>query len=256
MTADDLRRLMKFNPFVQSLAGHGIRPFSDLHEASPGLRYYTFVRDPVQRTFSTFKARLYNRGRKQGLPKSRSALRDYFIQTIHEHANWQTGHLANVADAEQAIDLIRSHISFVGVLERFDESLVLLRKWMQPDTLDITHNRLNISANRRWRNQLAAEQGEQLRLVEEGLPQLAEDGALLSLIRELNGEDTLLYRYVTEVTYPALTADYGDGLAADVSRFRERLAATKCRFNDALTGKFYRNFVLKPASRWLFPRAA
>ena len=45
--------------------------------------------------------------------------------------NWQTKMIAGEPNAQKAIDLISSRFGFVGLTERFDESLLLLRQWLR-----------------------------------------------------------------------------------------------------------------------------
>lgn len=44
-STDDFRRFSR----VDSYAGHKVRAYDDLAEAVPGIRYYTFLREPVTR---------------------------------------------------------------------------------------------------------------------------------------------------------------------------------------------------------------
>jgi len=256
LTAADMRRLLRVSPFLASIAGHQTRPFSDLHEAVPDIHYYTFLRDPFQRTLSGFQFVMFTEGKRGRHLTTTGQIRATFVAHVRHFSNWQTRHLADVADAEAAIKMIQTRIPFVGLVERFDESLVMLRKWMGKADLNIAYTPLNVSAKRHLESRSRAAKPEKLRPVSDFLRQVPEDPELNEMVREANREDQKLYDHVTSSAYPTLRQWYGAALDCDLARFQEMQEQTTIGFNDSLAGKTYRNLVIKPLKPWLFPKAA
>ena len=252
MTAADLRRTRWIYPKLTSIAGHRVRPFTDLHEAAPGLRYFSFLRDPVKLNFSTFRALLADGRGQCGYPDSEAELRASFLRLVEEKSNWQTRRLTNTSDSDMAIQILRERVSFVGVTERFDESLVMLRRWMQDADLRIAYRPLNISDKRLERNPWASESPERLARIRDFLDHARHDARLLQAIRAANQHDLRLYDHVLNAIYPAQQTDFGSDLAAELQRFGTRQKISPIQSQDAWTGKAYRNLVVKPLAPWLF----
>ena len=53
-TAEDLRFARRFYPGLLSVAGHGVVPLGDLAAACDSIRYFVFLRDPVERCVSHY----------------------------------------------------------------------------------------------------------------------------------------------------------------------------------------------------------
>ena len=55
VTGDDLRKVRRIYRGLRGVAGHNVKPYSDLDAACPDIRYFTWLRDPVARYLSHFK---------------------------------------------------------------------------------------------------------------------------------------------------------------------------------------------------------
>jgi hypothetical protein len=117
-SATDLSRLLRVYPWLESIAGHSIHPYSDLRRGFPNLRYYTFVRDPIKRCASEYQYSVL----KGRCPP------DSFASWIEKprFRNVQVKSLAGSEDLTQAIALLDEEVAFVGLVERFAESLALM----------------------------------------------------------------------------------------------------------------------------------
>jgi len=120
VTAADLRRVRRAYRHLRGIAGHNVKPYSDLADAAPDLRYFTYLRDPVRRYLSHY------------LNRSGSHTRAGFEQWAAAGwtHDWQTKMVAGEASAQKAIDLLASRVGFVGLTETFDESLLMLAQWL------------------------------------------------------------------------------------------------------------------------------
>lgn len=202
--ADDLRALRHLYPRLEVLMGHDIRPYGDLHESAPGLSYVTFLRDPVVRCASHYQYDVQVGG--VDLP-----LEEWLTHEVS--SNRQTRHLAGPgATASDAIDMVEDRIGFVGTVEQFDASLVMLASFYGFPWLGYT---------RKW----SAPADDIKR-------RLLDDPASSEMLAEANREDLALYRYVADEVLPRQEAAYGPSLAADVDAFREgNRSVTRWRMN-------------------------
>uniref|UniRef100_UPI0035697D39 sulfotransferase family 2 domain-containing protein n=1 Tax=Pontiella sp. TaxID=2837462 RepID=UPI0035697D39 len=139
LTADDLKQIRKVYRGLASIAGHTIQPHTDLHEQHP-IRYYTFLRDPAKRLVSEFKFYLRRSAYDGNVHENLEASWNTWLPT---RSNYQCRYLSNEESAEKALEIIQDRIPFIGLLERFDESLLLFRKWADDPRLDIHYTTLN-----------------------------------------------------------------------------------------------------------------
>lgn len=218
-TARDLVRLQRIYPRLESIRGHRIVPYGDLDYRQ--LRHYTFLRDPRARCLSHFRRR--GRGREE-------SLQQWIARP--ENRNLQTRHLAGCEDATAAIELLEERIRFVGLTERYDESLVMLQRWAGHGQLDIRYGRpVNGSGPGR------------------AARQLADNPTWSDLLAEANQEDQKLYDYVCEHVYPRQQRKHGPGLERDVAHFQQHNDLPPVSWRWRL-GRLRRDFVFKPLRAW------
>jgi hypothetical protein len=115
---EDLRRLRLLYPRLKSIAGHRVKPYSDLVEVCPEIRYYTLLREPVARCASHYQFQIQQM--KRNVPFEEWIVQDKF-------RNFQVKKLVGRDDLEAAIRQVQEGLVFTGMMERFDESMVLLR---------------------------------------------------------------------------------------------------------------------------------
>jgi hypothetical protein len=190
-SAEDLRRVRSIYPRLASIAGHRISGAVDLQAA--GLRYLTVVREPLKLCASRFQYRLDHRDRHD------LSFEEWIEKDWARNA--QTQRIGGTTDAADAIGVIERKDVFVGLTERFDESMVLL-KGLRAGDLDIAYEPVNVAR----RNTLAGD--------------LLGDERSRGLLEEANEADLELYRYVVEDLYPRFRREYGPALDADVAAYR------------------------------------
>ena len=59
---EDFQKLKKVSPEILSIAGHKVKPYSDLDKLDNRIHYYTFVRDPIMRCASHYQYHINRMG--------------------------------------------------------------------------------------------------------------------------------------------------------------------------------------------------
>jgi hypothetical protein len=218
---EDLERTRWIFPALQSIAGHGVKPYAGLERVCPGIRYYTFLREPLDRCASHFQFQIQ-------VMKKRVSF-EQWIRTAG-YRNFQTQKLTGGEDAAAAIEMLEQRIEFVGLMERFNESLVMLRRRFPDEPLDICYRAKNVATDSSIKKQLL------------------DDTASRELLVQANQEDCKLYDYVRKALYPRQQRQYGESLAADVLRFQEA-NRTHGSSRQPLLPLLVRHLVFRPAVR-------
>jgi hypothetical protein len=227
VTSDDLRKVRRFYRRLRGIAGHNVKPYSDLQRAAPDLRYFTFLRDPVRRYLSHFKNR------------SRSYAREDFERWAAAGwtHDWQTRMIAGEASAQKAIDLIATRIGFVGFTESFDESLLMLGQWLGEPGFRPEYRPVNQLAGKQRARDSAREQADLSYL---GAPEVR------ARLQEINALDQQVYDFALRECHVRQRGAYAGDLAADVANLRAR-NATLAAWTEPLSSRLLRNWVYKSA---------
>jgi hypothetical protein len=153
-------------------------------EEGTEFRYFTLVRDPLKVCASRWQAHV---DRKKG--------KRTFEEWLEEERsrNPQSRQIGGTASAEDAIRIIKTKGIFVGLTERFDESLMLLKALRAPD-LNIAYTPVNVAKRTTVAEELMAN------------PQRRQT------IIEANAADFELYEYAKTEAYPSLQREYGTSL--------------------------------------------
>jgi hypothetical protein len=193
-SAHDLIRLRRLYPRLDSIGGHRVHGYVDLHENGTKFKYFTFIRDPLKTCASRFQYNVQYRGKK-------NLVFDEWIQRDWTRNN-QTKMIAGVADADQAIRIIQDKHILVGLTERFDESMVMLKALMA-NNLNISYKQVNVARSNTLAESLLSTESTRQRLI------------------EANRADLALYDFVRRELYPAYQREYGPSLEADVAQYRQ-----------------------------------
>ena len=191
--AHDLERVLRFFPHLQSIHGHRVVAYADLDRIRPDIKYFTFMREPLSQCASWYQYLVQKRGQTD-------LVFEEYIQTAFPR-NRQTTLLAGTDDVEVAIRVIREQDVYVGLVERFDESLFLL-KALVADNLNIAYQRRGVAPKDELaKSLLASERTRQM-------------------IVEATQADQQLYEYVKKELYPSYRREYGDSLHADLEQYQ------------------------------------
>lgn len=220
-TRRDLAIELVSYPKAVALAGHGLRPFIDYAEYEQRFQWFTFLRYPIRRVISHY---VYDRETKN----TALAFEDWLSNDM---SNYQVRWLAGKEDLSYAKRFLRERCALVGFQERFNESLVLIKRFLFDEQLVISDaRRVNVTRST----------DEKRRLMEK----LTEYSGL---IEETNALDLELYRFARDEIWPRQVARFGDGdLSSRVeAEFGERHAQGYGR-SARLVHNLHRNLTYKP----------
>jgi hypothetical protein len=189
--AAEFRRMRRFYPRLHSMLGHSLRAYADLEGEIPDLRYITFLRDPIKRTASHYQYDV-QRGHVD-LPFEEWITHDVVRDRMTRHL---AGPDATASEAMAVLD----RMAFVGLQERFDESLVLMQRAV--DVPDIRYASKWVAPSNDIKKQLLS------------------DERSLGMLREINRNDIELYEYAVDEIYPKQLALSGTGIDEAVAELR------------------------------------
>jgi len=229
--ANELNRIPGGFTHLKSIAGHAIRPASIFEDLVPETKYYTLLRDPVDRFISDFR----HFGKQQyGMQDLCDWLRAG--DRRFDRFNVQTKYLAGCDDVLVAKQILEERVALVGLVERYDEFLDGLRAISAPFSLDT-----------RYVVQNAAKQRDPST---DALAKSKCCGEYLDEIKEKNSADIELYEYVRDILLPRQLARLADDLAFSQSCELSKLTSKLRRWQNYL----FRNFVYKPSlGYWPWP---
>ncbi len=182
-TADDIVFIKKFFFFgLHSIAGHSLRPWV---AGMPGsLTFFTLLRDPLQRCLSHYQH--VKRARQR---QGRDIAFEEFMR-IERFIDFQVRHIAGCPDVEKAKDCLKRRFFFVGLCERFDESMLVLQK-LFPYPLTLLYRPLHVSRDNAIKQEVL------------------NSSTARELLVAGNRLDMELYAFVRDEFYPALRAQAG-----------------------------------------------
>lgn len=228
-TAEEFRFARRFFPGLRSLSGHPVRHPSAHLPAD--VQLFTFLRDPVVRCASHFQQ--IQRGDRSRRSKYRSGRRSSrkpsFEEFVHDsrYRDLQVQRIVGCADAEKAKHEIETRYFFVGLTERFRESIRMLQK-LSPYPIDPRYRRLKVAPDDTLKNRLLA------------------DPLTSRMLQEANEGDRALYDYVRAVVYPDRLKDVQAACEAVLPEPEEiDFAPLRYRVN-----RLYNNLVYREAMRW------
>ena len=213
----DMKKIMIINPFVRCIAGHDIKPFSNLTDIFPGIRYITLLRDPIKRTLSQYQYNVEKLGSNLSF--------DEHLRMPGE-TNTQTRWIAGSEDIDLAKKNIIKRFFLVGIVEEFDEFLILLKKKLEPIKFRPGYKPQNVSKN--------------------NSPIRADINRHFDKYREKiiknNLLDIELYNYVKDEILAKEKKAYGSTFEHDLAQFKKlekRYASNLKRYLDYVCRKYY-----------------
>jgi hypothetical protein len=225
--AEVLRRVRRVYRHLKGIAGHNVKPYGDLSWSNPEIRFFTFLRDPAARLRSHFlNARLADHGPRDF---------DRWIAATWVH-NWQTKMVGGEPNAQKAIELLSTRVDFVGLTERFDESVVMLGQCLEEPGFRPEYRRLNQLRDKRPPHEVVRLQRDTRYLDAE---------PARTRIEEAIAEDQKVYEFVAATIFPRQLAAYHRNLESALRTLQQRNQCTG-RLGEPIWSSVVRNYVYKP----------
>lgn len=178
----DLKRDAHLNPFLNSVAGHGMRPYVDLGEAGGRLRWYSVMREPVARCISHYQHQVEK--------KQLSVPLEEWLRRP-ENVNWHVRMYAGEQNLPRAKEMLEK-MKCVGLMEKFDEFLLLARHRLGWRGFDVAYTSIKNPATFG---------GVRKRIT--------ENDKYWPLLNEVNALDLQLYDYAKSFIYTRQVEEYG-----------------------------------------------
>ncbi len=195
-TLTQAQKFFRLCPFAVGFGGHTVRTYIDYASVlGKPVRYITYLRDPIARYISHYN---YHRN-VSGIDWTLDA----FLREKRLH-NFMTKRLAGCFDVERAKEQLEQRVAFVGLTDRFDESLLLLRAELGLPELNIFYEKQNASRIAHYEKD----------------PELQKDETQ-QRIREVNALDIELYDFARNELYAKYVHRFGPGLDQAVEDFQE-----------------------------------
>ena len=168
-----------FKGKIQVISGHPVRPYIDFDEAEKKMRWITFVRNPEKRFVSHYLHSLNWDSYYRNNPGKSILEWERRLNT----SNYQVKFLAGEENLDKAIEIIHQKMDWIGVTEKFEESICSFKNHFDLQDFFISLQRTNSSLSEKEK-------------VQEIFLKHAD------FITEKNELDRLLYKYVCEEIWP------------------------------------------------------
>lgn len=224
----EFTRDLSIFPFTNSITGHGLRPYIHYGKRDCDLAWYSWFRDPLARLVSGYQHSI-EKGRRS------VSFEDWLKEPNHRNLQvyFMTGSEDDLAGAKE---IVLSRMKFVGLVERFDESLLLFK-----DRLGLTDFNLDYVRP----NNTAKSSQSKLEIFE--LTEKYSD-----LVEQNISVDQELYDWFLSAVYPGYIHDYGEArLEQDFQRtFRRAPVPVREKLREA-SNNLMRRAIYSPLVRRL-----
>lgn len=129
---EDLKKDQFLYKNAHCISGHVLKPFIDYKEFNNDLKWFTFLRDPIKRFVSQYIHQQTGQLEKYKMPIEQWGEK-------YARSNWQTKWIAGEEDLGAAKQILNEKFIFIGLTERFDESLEMMVNCFNL-SLDISYN--------------------------------------------------------------------------------------------------------------------
>lgn len=131
----DFKKTLNFFPFIQGIGGHTTRTYGGYNNIiNRKIFYLTFLREPISRYISHINYQRQVMGINWTL--------DDFLSD-ERFDNYQTVRLTGESDVLKAKQILTDQIDFVGIVEHFDKSLLLLNSKYPTLFREVNYSRKN-----------------------------------------------------------------------------------------------------------------
>jgi hypothetical protein len=131
---EDLNKDLSFLPRVRLISGHSLKPFIDFKEYEKKMDWFTFLRKPEKRFISHYIHQQTNND-----PQYKMSLADW--SSKFNRKNWMVRMIAGEENLEKAIEILENKFLFVGLTEKFDESLEIMKSVLNLPGFDTSYTK-------------------------------------------------------------------------------------------------------------------
>ena len=197
------------------LAGHCIKPYIDFEEYEEQFRWFTFLRNPIDRYISH-----YIHQQTKGSTVYHMDLLSWGSK--FNRSDWMTKMIAGENDLEKAKDILKNKIELIGFTEHFNDSMKMIKTHFELNKFDI-----ELSGNR----MVSKGSGIKQKI-------LSEYEKYETDLKEQNKNDILLYEFALKEIWPKQQK-----LLQSYQPYKSNDSQNKSRINKLF---YKRNLIYKP----------
>ncbi|NNC94903.1 MAG: sulfotransferase family 2 domain-containing protein [Chitinophagales bacterium] len=136
-TAEQFKFFKTIFPFISGMGGHSLFTTAgyEKHVDLP-ISYFTFLRNPIKRYISHINYQIH----EMKIPWTIEQFLD-----DPQFTNFQTKRIAGTENIELAQNILREKYDFVGLVEKFDLSLLILKECLGLDDMNIHYEKANVA---------------------------------------------------------------------------------------------------------------
>jgi hypothetical protein len=214
----DVEWALKLYPQAVSLAGHSIRPFGQFGQLRERMRFYTILRNPIQRYASDYLNDCRSRGYSGNLSDWTTSKRQH---------NIQVDSLSSRGSVSEAKEVLERDMVFFDILENYDQLVLNLRQELLPLRFNPKYVVKNVS-DKKLGNAISGDE------------HMFSD-AELELIVRANSKDVELYQWASEFLKGKAKTAVDERVP-----FAEKPLDGLTQSLNMLATKVFRNLVYKP----------
>ena len=219
-TKDEAGYLFRILPFVKGFGGHTVRSYLGYEDVlNCKIDYITFLRDPIDRYISHYNYQRNVMGINWSLEEFLSEER---------FNNYMTKRIAGCYDVNKAKRILLEDFTFVGLVERFDESLILMKNELELRNFCIFYEKRNVSPNPSYKQE-----------------DIFKDKNVLDKIYENNALDIELYHFVQNTIYKKYVENFKRDLEEEVRIFKSLNRNYRFSRVKLLLGTSYRYLICR-----------
>lgn len=226
--SEEMMRDVKIFPNIKSISGHGLRPYINYGLNDDRLIWFTWFRNPLTRLISDYQHSVEKGGRNVSFEK--------WLQEP-DHRNLQVMFLTGSEDdLEGAMDVVSRKMKFVGLVETFNESLILLKSRLSLTDYNIDYPKI---ANASLKGKVAVDLYSDL-------------DKYSDLIDKNISVDMQLYNWFVDEVYPGYVKDFGKkNLEDELKKVFIRADIPNVEKMREFSNNFLRRAIYKPILRRL-----
>ena len=142
----DINDFLQVNNHLKCIVGHGLRISNGKYKTIKEAKYFSFFRNPIDRYLSMYQGWLNKHEKNETIERR--------INDPEEN-NYMVRFIAGSEDLDKAIKIVKNDLDFVGIVEEFDKSLIMMKQYLSlGKAFDIRYELKNMAGKLPGRNYL------------------------------------------------------------------------------------------------------